>query len=60
MTEYKIREKDKQYLKVIEGIPKDITYRHLSNMFFLASIPILGNLVSFIMGIECRWKGKRI
>lgn len=58
---YKIRDKDKDYKRLVEGIPKDVTYRHLSNGLFLLSIPLIGNLVSLILAIQFRinkgWEG---
>ena len=55
---YKIREIDKKYMLLKDGIPKDVTYRHLGIAFILVSIPILGNIVALLMGIKCLWKGK--
>jgi len=52
--EYKVRKIDKEYQTLVKGMPKDVTYRHLSIVFFILSIPVLGNLLSLIMAINCR------
>jgi len=51
---YKVKPQDKEYVKLIDGFPKDVTYRHLSNGLFMLSIPIIGNIIAFILARECR------
>lgn len=57
MIKYKVKEVDKNYMKLIDGIPEDVTYRHLRNVFFILSIPIIGNIISFIMALDT-WRDK--
>lgn len=51
---YKVREADRNYIKLVDRIPRDATYRHMSNMFFLVSIPVLGNLIALFIAVKCR------
>ncbi len=51
---YKVREADKNYVKLVDRIPRDATYRHMSNMFFIVSIPVIGNLFALFIAIKCR------
>ncbi len=50
---YKLRKIDKEYIRLIDGFPNDVTYRHLAIVMFLLSIPIVGNLAAFVLGIQC-------
>lgn len=57
---YKVRMIDKEYPKLVNSIPKDVTYRHLSNALFLLSLPLIGNVANFILAIQCRLTKKEI